>query len=138
MFLLTVFLQFICDEGKDVHWLGWVERRLVELGRMEAVEIAIAIALLVSVPSASLSAGLLGLLCFVSIKGVLGLCGDGDNPAAYVAGKQGLMGFIYLEVLDASFSLDGVVGAFALTDKILLIMVGLGIGAAVILACTLG
>jgi hypothetical protein len=136
MFLLMVFLQFICDEAKDVHWLGWIESRLVALGRMDAVEIAIAIALLLSVPSASLPAGLLGLLCYVTLKGVLGLCGDGDSPAACIAGKQGLMGFIYLEVLDASFSLDGVVGAFALTNNILLIMAGLGIGAAVIRTLT--
>lgn len=35
---------------------------------------------------------------------------------------------MYLEVLDASFSLDGVVGAFAITNNII-IMAGLGIGA---------
>ena len=37
--------------------------------------------------------------------------------------------FVYLNVLDAAFSLDGVVGAFALTTQILVILVGLGIGA---------
>jgi hypothetical protein len=37
--------------------------------------------------------------------------------------------FVYLEVLDASFSLDGVLGAFAITSNVLLIMAGLGIGA---------
>ncbi len=43
--------------------------------------------------------------------------------------KAGLVGFIYLEVIDASFSLDGVIGAFAITNQILLIAIGLGIGA---------
>lgn len=37
--------------------------------------------------------------------------------------------FMYLQVLDASFSLDGVIGAFAITDMVLLIMAGLGAGA---------
>lgn len=41
----------------------------------------------------------------------------------------GLIGFLYLELIDASFSLDGVIGAFALTKDILLIAAGLGIGA---------
>ena len=136
MFLLMVFLQFVCDEAKDVHWIGPIERRLSTLGKMEAVEVAIALAVLLTLPSASLVAGLLGLLSFVGIKGVLGLCGDGEDPASCIAGKKGLTGFIYLEVLDASFSLDGVLGAFALTDNPLLIMVWLGIGAAVIRTLT--
>jgi hypothetical protein len=37
--------------------------------------------------------------------------------------------FMYLEVLDASFSLDGVIGAFAITNEIVLIIAGLGAGA---------
>ena len=36
---------------------------------------------------------------------------------------------MYLEVLDASFSLDGVIGAFAITNDIILIIAGLGAGA---------
>ncbi len=39
---------------------------------------------------------------------------------------------IYLEVLDASFSIDGVVGAFAFTISVPLIIVGNGIGAFVV------
>ena len=36
---------------------------------------------------------------------------------------------MYLEILDASFSLDGVIGAFAITNDIMLIIAGLGAGA---------
>ena len=50
--------------------------------------------------------------------------------------KAGLLGFIYLELIDASFSLDSVLGAFAITDDIIIIMVGLGCGALVIRALT--
>jgi hypothetical protein len=39
------------------------------------------------------------------------------------------MTFIYLQILDASFSFDGVIGAFAITSDIVLIAIGLGIGA---------
>ena len=37
--------------------------------------------------------------------------------------------FVYLEILDASFSFDGVLGAFAITQEVVLIAAGLGIGA---------
>jgi uncharacterized protein len=43
--------------------------------------------------------------------------------------QKGLIAFLYLELLDASFSLDGVVGAFTLTSNLWLMMLGLGIGA---------
>jgi hypothetical protein len=39
------------------------------------------------------------------------------------------MSFLYLEVLDASFSFDGVIGAFAITQDVVIIMLGLAIGA---------
>lgn len=55
-------------------------------------------------------------------------------PASLV--RNGLFLFLYLEVLDASFSFDGVVGAFAITDKIFVIALGLGIGAFYIRALT--
>lgn len=50
--------------------------------------------------------------------------------------RAGLFTFLYLEVLDASFSFDGVVGAFAITDMIFVIALGLGIGACYIRALT--
>ncbi|MGI8696027.1 MAG: DUF475 domain-containing protein, partial [Mycobacteriales bacterium] len=54
------------------------------------------------------------------------------RPAAAVAlkvGKAAFVSFLYLEVLDASFSFDGVVGAFAITSDPIIIALGLGIGA---------
>ncbi|MFI9587460.1 DUF475 domain-containing protein [Streptomyces sp. NPDC052236] len=49
--------------------------------------------------------------------------------AMAVAGKAAFFMFLYLEVLDASFSFDGVIGAFAITNDIVLMALGLGIGA---------
>ncbi len=46
-----------------------------------------------------------------------------------LAGKAAFFLFLYLEVLDASFSFDGVIGAFAITNEIVLMALGLGIGA---------
>ncbi|MFF3307429.1 DUF475 domain-containing protein [Streptomyces sp. NPDC002952] len=49
--------------------------------------------------------------------------------AVVLAGKAAFFMFLYLEVLDASFSFDGVIGAFAITNEIVLMALGLGIGA---------
>ncbi|WP_024802848.1 DUF475 domain-containing protein [Nocardia sp. BMG51109] len=51
------------------------------------------------------------------------------RPAVALAGKAAFVMFLYLEVLDASFSFDGVIGAFAVTNDIVLMALGLGIGA---------
>ncbi|MEV7070605.1 DUF475 domain-containing protein [Streptomyces sp. NPDC091972] len=51
------------------------------------------------------------------------------KSAVLMAGKAAFFMFLYLEVLDASFSFDGVIGAFAITNDIVLMALGLGIGA---------
>ena len=65
-----------------------------------------------------------------------GLAGSLSLEAGGVA-KSGLALFIYLNILDSAFSLDGVIGAFALTTNLLIIVVGLGIGAYFVRALTL-
>lgn len=68
-----------------------------------------------------------------------GTANDGAEPSVRMPrnlARLGLFTFLYLEVLDASFSFDGVVGAFAVTDMIFVIAVGLGIGACYIRALT--
>ncbi|MEU3828826.1 DUF475 domain-containing protein [Streptomyces sp. SID486] len=52
-----------------------------------------------------------------------------QKPAVVLAGQAAFFMFLYLEVLDASFSFDGVIGAFAVTNDIVLMALGLGIGA---------
>lgn len=51
--------------------------------------------------------------------------------------KGGFGAFLYLEVLDASFSFDGVIGAFALTQNLFIIAIGLGIGAMYVRSMTI-
>jgi hypothetical protein len=74
--------------------------------------------------------------------------GDGDVDAddldiklerqkrRHVIGKAAFFLFLYLEVLDASFSFDGVVGAFAITSDPIIIAIGLGVGAMFIRSLT--
>lgn len=51
------------------------------------------------------------------------------NNIKIKTGVAAFMSFLYLELLDASLSLDGVIGAFAITNQVILIAAGLGIGA---------
>jgi uncharacterized protein len=60
----------------------------------------------------------------------------GPSQAAKATGKAGFFLFLYLEVIDASFSFDGVIGAFAITQDIFIIAVGLGVGAMYIRSIT--
>jgi len=61
------------------------------------------------------------------------------NSADVVANvaKSGLVMFMYLEVLDASFSFDGVIGAFAITTDLFIIAIGLGVGAMFVRSLTI-
>jgi uncharacterized protein len=60
----------------------------------------------------------------------------GPSQAAKATGKAGFFLFLYLEVIDASFSFDGVIGAFAITQDIFIIAAGLGVGAMYIRSIT--
>lgn len=147
-FLAMVGLAFFVDATKDNHWLGPIESLLAKAGQIEAVSAGITLgaALLVSTHLEAalqlpyLTAAIVGVLTFVGVKAIgVGLGGgdEGDDAdAAQVNSdvapkiiKAGIGGFLYLEVLDASFSFDGVIGAFAITNSLIWIMVGLGVGA---------
>lgn len=132
VFLLMVSLKYFFNKAKSVHWIQTVESHLVKWGRIEAIEIALALALLVTLSfvtsydqSQVLVAGITGLILFVLMEGITGSLSV--ESEGIVTSSASL--FLYLEVLDAAFSLDGVIGAFAITNNLLIIMVGLGIGA---------
>jgi uncharacterized protein len=137
MFLLMVFLHFIMDESKDVHWIGFIESKLAAAGKLESAEIIIATTLLLvlthllpeSAKLAALTSGLIGVVTYVAIKSLMSLFISDGQQADQVVASSGFMGFMYLQILDASFSLDGVVGAFAISKDVVIIMLGLGIGA---------
>lgn len=147
MFLLMVFLNFIFDNEKEIHWLGKLEEKLGVLGRVEAISIFIAlIALMLCLTLVDeteqfkvLTAGIWGLIIYVGVDmlGSLMEHETSDLNAGEVIKRGSIGGFLYLEVLDASFSFDGVIGAFAITKDIVIIMIGLGIGAMFVRSLTI-
>lgn len=134
MFLLMVFLHFIMDEGKELHWLGAIEKRLAAFGKLESVEVVLAMIILLVMQGLlpeedahhALVAGMIGVALYVIINSTSTLVSKGAGESI---ARTGLVGFIYLQFLDASFSLDGVIGAFAISKDVVIIMLGLGIGA---------
>ena len=76
-----------------------------------------------------------GYVVFMALHAFKQLFGGMDIQTA--AAKNGLIGFVYLETLDASFSMDGVIAAFAITNNFWLIAAGLGIGAMFVRSMTI-
>jgi hypothetical protein len=151
MFLMLIFLDYFFDEEKEKHWLEPIERRMETLGRLEGAAVILSLGLLLLLAWAFdveqfagvLASGILGLLTYLVVKGLgdlfeqsSGLV-DGEDEApkgngakvVMSTGKAAFFMFLYLEVLDASFSFDGVIGAFAITSDPIVIALGLGVGA---------
>ncbi len=135
-FLGMVCLKYFFDTEKEVHWLGLLESRLALLGKIEAVELAVMMLALYGVsrevPAAEahsfLVAGLFGLVVFIAVDGIGSALEAGPDRMRDIH-RASAASFLYLEVLDASFSFDGVIGAFALTNNLFVIAIGLGVGA---------
>ena len=138
-FLSMVGLTFFFDEEKDIHWIAAIEQSAARFSSIPALEIAVVLALVYGVSTllepaealTFLSAGLLGLLTYIGVH-ALGEIIEQREARKKAAGeivRSGLGGFLYLEVLDASFSFDGVVGAFALSNNMIVIALGLSVGA---------
>lgn len=145
MFLLMVFLHFILDETKEIHWIVMLERKLSYLGKLESVEVVTALVLLLIIQSflhveeqhAAIVAGVVGIVLYVVVNSITALISSNKDAANQAVSYSGMMGFIYLNFLDASFSLDGVIGAFAISKDIVIIMLGLGAGAMFVRSVTI-
>ncbi|MBD0688661.1 DUF475 domain-containing protein [Streptomyces sp. CBMA123] len=157
VFLLMIFLDFVFEE-KEHNWLSWLERPLEKVGKLDALSSVVALVALVLASrflaaehaETVLLAGVLGLITYLVVNGLSSIFESGLEEEAereeeaeksgksvvQVAGKAAFFLFLYLEVLDASFSFDGVVGAFAISNDIFQITLGLGIGAMYIRSLT--
>lgn len=134
-FLLVLSLEFFLNGQHEVLWWTQVEQNLRKLKSVWLpAAAAVAVVLLVAWVSSEhggqiLRAGLLGVIVFVAVQLFTALLSRGQPQGKHLTGWAGFALFIYLQILDASFSFDGVIGAFAITDVVVLIAAGLGIGA---------
>lgn len=138
-FLAMVGLKFFFNAEKDVHWIAAIERRLAAVSAVKAMEIGVLLLALWGIstllrPADALTflvAGVLGIVTFIGVEAVGTWLEIRDERRRLMgaAVRSGLGGFLYLNVLDASFSFDGVIGAFALSNNMVVIALGLSIGA---------
>ena len=143
-FLGMVGLKFFFDADKEVHWIGVVERQLMRMGNIQAIEIGLIMLLVYAIstmlPTADaltyIVSALFGVITFIGV-GAIGTLLGGSHDATGTVVRSGLASFLYLEMVDASFSLDGVIGAFALSNNIFIIALGLGIGAMFVRSMTI-
>jgi len=149
MFLFMLFLDWMFDD-RDIKWLVWLEKPLAKIGQLSRLSIVLALVVLVVMaetlaeePAVVLLAGSLGLVTYLLVNGLgdffdqavdepgdgeqASSNGSGPSQLAKASGKAGFFLFLYLEVLDAAFSFDGVIGAFAITTDPIIIALGLGL-----------
>jgi len=136
-FLLMVFLDFIFDEDREDKWIKILEdsKALTKMGTVNNIELIISISVGILLVYFTQDYG----IALAYFSGVLlhSIIASLDDLFSTDGVRSGIMGFLYLEVLDASFSFDGVIGAFALSSNIFIIMVGLGIGAMFVRSLTI-
>jgi hypothetical protein len=163
LFLDFVFEDHV---DKWLPWLEKPLARIGKLDQLSVVVAGGALALVSGLwadePGDVMIAGVLGMVTYILVNGlgelfsgageeVLEELGDegaegkaaeaevsrkGPSNLALATGKAGFFLFLYLEVLDASFSFDGVIGAFAISTDPIVIALGLGIGAMYIRSLT--
>lgn len=136
-FLLMVFLDFLFDHSRKIKWIEFIEnsifiRRMIHAENIETI-IATTIGLFLIHKLGDVHIALAYFTGVLLHSVIITL----DNLLNTNGIRSGIIGLLYLEVLDASFSFDGVIGAFALSSNIFIIMIGLGIGAMFVRSLTL-
>ena len=136
-FLLLLAVYFFLDDERPQLWLRHIEKPLQRIGGtiwlpplLTAIVVLICAFFAGDEARQVLTSGLTGIGLYVAIKLIIDSLGKlTPKKQKIYTGWAAFGAFMYLQLLDASFSLDGVIGAFAITDKVLLIALGLGVGA---------
>ena len=148
-FLWMVFTHYFFDAEKDEHWVKWLEIPMQKIGKIDAVWIGITmvVSFIFSkfIPegkgSEFFTASMAGVITYIVVEGISGFLESGEEAMLSKGTTKtltsGLATFLYLEVLDASFSFDGVIGSFAITNNLIIIALGLGIGAMFVRSLTI-
>lgn len=148
-FLMMLFMDYFTDERKETHWIVFVEKKMLLLSKLKGIctittLIALALTLTKIEPDLQinvLTSGISGIITYLIIDGLAEWLEKRQEERAKKCADavkcSGIVGFLYLELIDASFSLDGVLGAFALSKDIIIITIGLFIGAMFVRSLTI-
>ena len=148
-FLMMLFMDYFTSEEKDIHWIKLLEISLQKLSKIKGVcTVTVLIflsAVMFFIPHEArrsvLTSGIAGIITYLLIDGLAEWLEKRQEERAKLCADavkcSGFVGFMYLELIDASFSLDGVLGAFAISKDILIITIGLFIGAMFVRSLTI-
>ena len=148
-FLLMLFMDYFTEENKNVYWLKGIEHALQKLSKVRGICTLVTLCVLgllmfeISPENRQsvFMSGISGIITYLVIDGLAEWLEKRQEERAKLCADtvkcSGLVGFLYLELIDASFSLDGVLGAFALSQDILIITIGLFIGAMFVRSLTI-
>ena len=148
-FLLMLFMDYFTEHEKSVHWLKPIELQIQKLNKIRGIctlttLLVLGITLHILPPDIRtdvLISGIAGILIYLAVDGLAEWLEKRQEERAKLCADtvkcSGLVGFLYLELIDASFSLDGVLGAFALSQDIIIITIGLFIGAMFVRSLTI-
>ncbi len=139
IFLWMVFIKFFLTNDREIQWLAPIETNIARFGKFRFIEIlATLIVLLIvytSVPVShrvdALLSGLMAIIVFLLLRSLI------DNLSQNPPKNQNFGLFLYLEAIDASFSFDGVITAFAISRDLIIIFLGLTLGAVFVRSLTL-
>ncbi|QYZ78833.1 DUF475 domain-containing protein [Methanofollis formosanus] len=138
-FLVFLFLHWIFLEPKEFGLRG--ERYFAEKGVWfyAAVSVALAVIVWFAINRQPLMAfgAVMGSTAFFIVQGFRNNA-ELKEQQLKEAQLSDISKIFYLEVIDATFSIDGVLGAFAFTFSVPLIILGNGIGAVVVRQVTVG
>ena len=150
MFLIMLFLNYFFNHEKEVHWISCIEKPLSHLDHIRGIEIIICLSIIIFMQNYMpdeqkipvMISGMAGIITYLAIDGISHFLEKHEEMrmaqcATNTIKCTGLISFIYLEVIDASFSLDGVLGAFALSNDVIIITIGLAIGAMFVRSLTI-
>ncbi len=150
MFLIMLFLNYFFNHEKEVHWIKPIEAPLSHFDHIKGIEIIISLLVIMFLQTfipqemklSVIISGMAGVVTYLAIDGVAHYLEKHEEMRqAKCTGEavacSGLISFIYLELIDASFSLDGVLGAFALSNDVIIITIGLAIGAMFVRSLTI-
>jgi len=147
-FLLMIFLTYFFNHQKETHWVCCLEKPLQKLNCIKYIDVVIALISLMILQNfipenqkvTVIMAGFTGIVLYLIVDSISNLLECIAEKKAAMLGqtaKLGFIGFLYLELIDASFSLDGVLGAFAISKDIIIISIGLAIGAMFVRSLTI-
>lgn len=148
-FLLMLYMDYFTEKEKDIHWICCIENKLQKLNCFRSISTLVTLLILgivlhllpLDLRLSVLASGVAGVVVYLLIDGIAEWLERKQEERAKLCADavkcSGLVGFLYLELIDASFSLDGVLGAFALSQDIIIITIGLFIGAMFVRSLTI-